>query len=128
MSNWMRTKCEHLCRNGRAAAGRTIMWTVFVMTAAGLFGSIHRESSIREEQLCGVVINIHNNAQFRAHDEQQRLKATLDFINDKQAKENEPTLWLLAKKNLPDLRDRVAAVNFNVEATRVPPVCQKYRD
>lgn len=110
----------------KAVWARLGFWLAFVLTSAVLFGQIHREGAIREQQLCAVVINVHENAKFRANTEITNLNQTLDYLRDADSKKDNPALYDRVKKNLPISKERVVVAQANVVATDVPPVCQKY--
>lgn len=91
-----------------------------------LVGSVHHEGDVREEQLCGVVINVHHNAEFRLSTEKQNLNGTLDYLKDPGSKHDSPSLYKRVKENLPVARLRVIEAQAGVTATKIPPVCEKY--
>lgn len=102
------------------------MWLVVVLTAGSLFGSIEHEGHVREQQLCGVVINVHNNAKFRAQTEHEQLDSTRSYLADPESQRESHALYKRVRDNLPVIEARVLAANANVKATAVPPVCKKY--
>lgn len=103
------------------------MWLGFVLTAGGLFGQIHHEGAVREKQLCGVVINVHNNAKFRAKTEHDNLTATLAYLADPDSKADSKALYKRVKLGLPVVKDRVKVADQNVRAAAVPPICETYQ-
>lgn len=103
-----------------------MLWVVLALTAGVTLGSIHHEGQVREEQLCGVVINVHHNAEFRLSTEKQNLSGTLDYLHDPDSKKDSPSLYKRVQENLPVARLRVIEAQAGVTATKVPPVCEKY--
>lgn len=112
---WLSTRCA-----------RTAVWLLFVLTTAGLFGSIQHEGNVREEQLCGVVIHVHHNNVVAAANERSSLEGTREYLADPESKADSPALYARVKKNLPLVEARVKSADEDVKATRVPPVCMKY--
>lgn len=124
MMNWFNDTYTRLC--GRARVARTVMWIGFVLTAGVLYGSIHNEGEIRERQLCGVVVSVHNNAKFRASTEHENLRSTKAYLADPESRHDSHALYRRIKENLPVVEARVAAADANVHATAPPPICKKY--
>ena len=84
-----------------------------------------REAQVREEQICGVIINVHDNAKFRFRTEQHRVEATVDYLSDTSVPRD--ALYKRIAANLPAIRtDRDVARN-NVEGTTPPAICNRYK-
>jgi hypothetical protein len=83
------------------------------------------EAHVREEQICGVIVAVHNNAKFRLSTEQRRVESTVDYLTDPTVKRD--ALYRRIAENLPGVRaDRDVAKN-NVNATEPPAICDKYQ-
>lgn len=116
----------YFCRGWHAITAQVVLWVVL----ASMFGvglqAIRHEGAVREQQLCGVVINVHHNAQFRARTEHQNLQSTLDYLADPDSKHDAPALYRRVKANLSVVQARDTEARAAVRATEIPPVCLRY--
>lgn len=112
-----------LCRGWRPVLARTLAWLVLAVMTGISLGQIHHEGDVRERQLCGVVINVHANAKFRANTEAQNLQSTLEYLNDPASRESK-ALYERVKANLSTAYDRLIVANRAVLATEPPPICE----
>jgi hypothetical protein len=122
----MRRIHAYLCRTWHPIAARAFLWVALGLTTGLSLGQIHHEGSVRERQLCGVVINVHHNAEFRADTEHQNLKSTMDYLADPRSKKDSRALYDRVLDNVPIVYNRVIVADGNVRATEPPPVCRKY--
>ena len=119
---------------------RPVAWGAVILSYAGILAvllfafhsgqganrDLKHEAMVREAQLCQVVINVNNNAKFRARTEHENLQSTLDYLADASASERASELYKRVRSNLPITQARVTTADDNVRATAIPPICQKY--
>jgi hypothetical protein len=116
----------YLCSGWRRAISRALLWVALVATVGFSVGGVRHEGHVREQQLCGVVVNVHRAAQFRAQTEHENLKTTLKYLRDPESKTDSPALYRRVQENLPIVKNREREANASVVATRLPPVCREY--
>lgn len=116
------------CLKGKARWGRAIFWVALALSTGYTVQGQRNESRTRESQLCGVVVNVHANAQSRAATERENLQSTRDYLKDPDSKRDSPSLYKRVQENLPIAEQRVHDAEASVTATRIPPVCQRYVD
>lgn len=81
-----------------------------------------RKAAQARGEICVVIVNVHTNALFRYHTEQQALKGTLEYLKTGEDK----NLVRRIRANLPIQRRQTRDARNNVVATRVPPTCKPY--
>lgn len=113
------------CIRWRPVTARAAMWLLMVVTIGWVIGEQRHEANVREQQLCQVVINVHNNSVARYEQSKRSLKVTQQFLADPQSKDS-PALRRRIVETLPTTKKRVETDKGSVRATQVPPVCQKY--
>lgn len=115
-------------------------WGAVLLSYAGIIGAVaygatigaytdsqlKNEAQVREAQICGVVINVHDNARFRAHTEQNRVVATVDYLTDPDVPRD--ALYRRISENLKQVRADRDVANANVTATTPPPICNPYKE
>jgi hypothetical protein len=106
---------------------RLVMWLIVCITAALLFGLLRHEAKVRESQLCGVVIHVHDNAKFRAGTEHRRVTVLRNYLQNATPAERSQELYALIVRNMPQSLEDVRVADANVRATTPPPICLKYR-
>lgn len=103
-------------------AGIVVVLAFAVVTSAHRTGDIKVEAHHREADICRVIINLHQNAQFRAKAEHNRLDGTLSYLEDH--KSDNSDLVRRVRAALPNTRADVLAADQSVAATAVPPTCR----
>lgn len=83
------------------------------------------EARVREEGICRVVNAVHENAEFRANTEQNRVLATVEYLTDPRVPRDQ--LYKRIKANLNQAREDRDVARDAVSATEPPTVCQKYK-
>lgn len=116
-----------------------VSWGAVLLSYVGIVGAVAygasvgaytdqqlaHEAHVREEQICRVVINVHNNAKFRANTEQQRVVGTVDYLTDPDVPRD--ALYERVRQNLKQVRVDRDVAKANVTATTPPPICRKYQ-
>lgn len=122
------------------AWGAVILSYIGIMVAlvfAGITSSnndadIRHEADVRERDICTVIVNVNNNAKFRAQTEANRLENTKAYLRDTARFEDDNRdtdsgeLRARVKATLPLIRADAKQAKANVTATAPPPTCVKY--
>lgn len=106
---------------------RAAMWLIVCLSAALLFGLVRHEAKVREQQLCGVVIHVHDNAKFRAGTEHRRVTVLRNYLANATPAERGQELYALIVRNMPQSLEDERVADGNVRATTPPPICLKYQ-
>lgn len=97
-----------------------------ILIAAYTWGVVTHEGHLRVHDLCSVVVNVHESAQFRALTEHENLQATYEFLADPENQRESPALYDRVRDNLKIARQRVRQADQDVLATSIPPTCEPY--
>jgi hypothetical protein len=81
---------------------------------------VWHSGNAQHADLCKVVDNVHTNAVFRYHTEQQRVETTKDFL----ATAPHDALWVRVKATYPDVLKTLEAARRGAISTRVPDSCK----
>lgn len=81
--------------------------------------AIRAESHTRTEQLCNIVISVHNNARLRVRSDLDELHSSTRLYR----LSDNPKVKLILKLRVEAARSRVRVGRAGVIATHVPPVC-----
>jgi hypothetical protein len=115
-----------------AKAGNVFLSYVGIIAAFAFGASIGQsnddqikaEAKQREAGICMVIINVHENAQFRATTARHQLAGTEDYLRDHAGEHND--LVVRVRQNLPVVKAEVLASDQNVVATNPPRTCRPY--
>jgi hypothetical protein len=86
--------------------------------------AVRMVSDERTKDLCGVVVNVHTNAKFRATTERHRVQNIRSYLRSPDP--SSPELTARIRDTLPLARADYRQARANVRATKPPPTCQLY--
>lgn len=106
----------------RPATVGAVILSYFGLAGVGLVGHEDAASKADIAALCKVVRDVHTNAVFRYHSEQQRVVQTQDFLADPKVKHD--ALYDRVKANLPNALNDLKAAKQGAQSTTVPATCK----
>lgn len=112
-----------------ALLSKPATWGALILTYFGLIGVFlvdRRDSASKADiaQVCKVVRDVHTNAVFRWHTEQNRVKQTRSYLDDPASRSESPQLYARVQAGFPAQLETLKAAKQGARATHVPPTCQ----